>query len=71
MQNLNRPVAILNANGSDQHGKRSLVQCLFKRDQSSAYSMQGSHKLWKSWKNWKVTKKSSMHGKIIEFEKPE
>ena len=30
---------------------------------------QGSHKLWKSWKTWKITKKSSMHGKIIEFRK--
>ena len=28
--------------------------------------LQGSHKLWKS---WKITKKSSMHGKIMEFEK--
>ena len=27
------------------------------------------HKLWKSWKTWKITKKSSMHGKIMEFEK--
>ena len=27
---------------------------------------QGSHKLWKS---WKITKKSSMHGKIMEFDK--
>ena len=26
-------------------------------------------KLWKSWKTWKITKKSSMHGKIMEFEK--
>ena len=31
---------------------------------------QGSHKLWKSWKTWKITKKSSMHGKIMEFGKP-
>ena len=31
--------------------------------------LQGSHKLWKSWKTWKITKKSSMHGKIMEFEK--
>ena len=30
---------------------------------------QGSHKLWKSWKTWKITKKNSMHGKIMEFEK--
>ena len=30
---------------------------------------QGSHKLWKSWKTWKIRKKSSMHGKIMEFEK--
>ena len=30
---------------------------------------QGSHKLWKSWKTWKIAKKSSMHGKIMEFEK--
>ena len=30
---------------------------------------QGSHKLWKSWKTWKITKISSMHGKIMEFEK--
>ena len=30
---------------------------------------QGSHKLWKSWKTWKITIKSSMHGKIMEFEK--
>ena len=29
---------------------------------------QGSHKLWKT---WKITKKSSMHGKIMELEKPE
>ena len=29
----------------------------------------GSHKLWKSWKTWKITIKSTMHGKIIEFEK--
>ena len=28
-------------------------------------NFQGSHKLWKSWKTWKITKKSSMHGKII------
>ena len=28
------------------------------------------HELWKSWKTWKITKKSSMHGKIVEFEKP-
>ena len=27
---------------------------------------QGSHKLWKS---WKITEKSSLHGKIMEFEK--
>ena len=27
---------------------------------------QGSHKLWKT---WKIMKKSSMHGKIMEFEK--
>ena len=31
--------------------------------------IQGSHKLWKSWKTWKITKKSSMHGKVMEFEK--
>ena len=31
--------------------------------------VQGSHKLWKLWKTWKITKKSSMHGKIMEFEK--
>ena len=30
---------------------------------------QGSHKFWKSWKTWKITNKSSMHGKIMEFEK--
>ena len=30
---------------------------------------QGSHKLWKSWKTWKITKKRSMHGKIMEFDK--
>ena len=30
---------------------------------------QGSHKLWKSWKTWKITKRSSMHGEIMEFEK--
>ena len=30
---------------------------------------QGSHKLLKSWKTWKIAKKSSMHGKIMEFEK--
>ena len=30
---------------------------------------QGSHKVWKSWKTWKTTEKSSMHGKIMEFEK--
>ena len=29
--------------------------------------MRGSYKLWKSWKTWKITKKSSMHGKIMEF----
>ena len=28
--------------------------------------IQGSHKLWKS---WNITKKSSMHEKIMEFEK--
>ena len=33
--------------------------------------MQGSHKLWKSWKTWKITKNSSMHGKVMEFEKTE
>ena len=33
------------------------------------YPGQGSHKLWKSWKTWKVNKKSSMRGKIMEFEK--
>ena len=32
-------------------------------------SLQGSHKLWKSWKTWKIPKKSSMHGKTMEFEK--
>ena len=31
--------------------------------------MQGSHKLWKSWNTWKITKKSSIHGKVMEFEK--
>ena len=31
--------------------------------------VQGSHKLWKSWKAWKITKKNSMHEKIMEFEK--
>ena len=30
---------------------------------------QGSRKLWKSWKTRKITKKTSMHGKIMEFEK--
>ena len=30
---------------------------------------QGSHKLWKSCKTRKITKKSSMDGKIMEFEK--
>ena len=30
---------------------------------------QGSYKLWKSWKTWKISKKSSMNGKIVEFEK--
>ena len=30
------------------------------------YMNQGSHELWKS---WKIQKKSSMHGKIMEFEK--
>ena len=30
---------------------------------------QSSHKLWKSGKTWKITKKSSLLGKIIEFEK--
>ena len=35
----------------------------------SNYTIQGSHKLWKSWKTWKITIKSSMHGKIMEFEK--
>ena len=30
---------------------------------------QGSHELWKSWKTWKISKKSFMHGKIMEFEK--
>ena len=30
---------------------------------------QGFHKIWKSWKTEKITKKSSMHGKIMEFEK--
>ena len=29
------------------------------------YIYQGSHKLWKS---WKIRKKSSMHGKVMEFE---
>ena len=33
------------------------------------FTIQGSHKLWKSWKTWKITKKSSMHGKVMEFEK--
>ena len=31
--------------------------------------MQGSHKLRKSGKTWKITKKSSKHVKIMEFEK--
>ena len=31
----------------------------------------GSHKLLKSWKSLKITQKSSMHGKIMDFEKPE
>ena len=31
--------------------------------------LQGSHKLWKSWRTWKITKISSMHEKILEFEK--
>ena len=34
-----------------------------------ACCLQGSHKLWKSWKTWKITKKSSMHGKILELKK--
>ena len=29
-------------------------------------TLQGSHEHWKT---WKITKKSSMHGKIMEFEK--
>ena len=29
---------------------------------------QGSHEHWKTWKTWKSTNKSSMHGKIMEFE---
>ena len=32
----------------------------------AVWSVQGSHKLWKS---KKITKNSSMHGKIMEFEK--
>ena len=32
-------------------------------------SKTGSHEHWKTWKTWKITKKSSMHGKIMEFEK--
>ena len=32
-------------------------------------AIQGSNELWKSWKTWKITKTSSMHGKIKEFEK--
>ena len=36
---------------------------------NSAYKIQGSHKLWKLWKTWKITQKSSLHGKILEFEK--
>ena len=30
---------------------------------------QGYHKLCKSWKTSKITKKSSVHGKIMEFKK--
>ena len=37
--------------------------------EGKGYCYQGSHKLWKSWKTWKITKKSSMDGKIMEFEK--
>ena len=38
-------------------------------DPDQVWQSQGSNKLWKSWKTWKITKKSSMHGKIMEFEK--
>ena len=43
---------------------KSVSTCIF-----SLPIVRGSHKLWKSWKTWKITKKSSMHGKIMEFEK--
>ena len=29
----------------------------------------GFPQVLKSWKTWKITKKSSMHGKVMEFEK--
>ena len=49
---------------------KKYVTFLFLLDFHEVYTkMQGSHKLWKSWKTWKITKKSSMHGKIMEFEK--
>ena len=35
------------------------------------FLIQDSHKLGKSWKTFKITKKSFMHGKIMEFDKPE
>ena len=39
------------------------------RTVSADWLAQGSHEHWKTWKTWKITKKSSMHGKIMEFEK--
>ena len=33
------------------------------------YSRESRSGFWKSWKTWKIMKKSSMHGKIMEFQK--
>ena len=42
---------------------------MLRNDQAEGEIVQGSHKLWKSWKTWKITKKSSIHVNIMEFEK--
>ena len=56
---LSLTVVLILANNEDHYAAFYLgLRCL-----------QGSHELWKSWKTWKITQKSSMHGKIMKFDK--
>ena len=66
---------VLHVLGEIIKGQEGCFICFFLQEaqivsKNTLYSYnisQGSHKLWKSFKTWKITKKSSMHGKIMEL----